>query len=143
MIRLPLLFVLLMLLATAASAQGETRIYKWVDEDGVTHYTQQPPPEGEAVVVDPDTGTGSRARPSPPAESAGDNRGGGDEAAASASDTETIEDYCERLRERVALLAGDEPVRLREDDTIVTLDDDARAERRGRLESQIAEHCEG
>ncbi len=26
-------------------------IYKWVDEDGVTHYSQQPPPSGDAVRV--------------------------------------------------------------------------------------------
>lgn len=26
-------------------------IYKWVDEEGVTHYSQQPPPSGEAARV--------------------------------------------------------------------------------------------
>lgn len=26
-------------------------IYKWVDEDGVTHYSQQPPPSGDAARV--------------------------------------------------------------------------------------------
>lgn len=37
-------------------------MYKWVDEDGITHYTQQPPPDGiEAETIKPppkvDTGT--------------------------------------------------------------------------------------
>lgn len=27
-------------------------IYKWVDEDGVTHYTQEPPPSSDASRVD-------------------------------------------------------------------------------------------
>lgn len=26
-------------------------IYKWVDEDGVTHYSQEPPPSGDATPV--------------------------------------------------------------------------------------------
>lgn len=30
-------------------------IYKWVDEDGVTHYSQQPPPSGDAARVGVDT----------------------------------------------------------------------------------------
>ncbi|MEF8833432.1 MAG: DUF4124 domain-containing protein [Halofilum sp. (in: g-proteobacteria)] len=30
-------------------------IYKWVDEEGVTHYSQQPPPAGEAARVEVDS----------------------------------------------------------------------------------------
>ncbi len=30
-------------------------IYKWVDEEGVTHYSQQPPPSGDATRVGVDT----------------------------------------------------------------------------------------
>jgi len=28
-------------------------LYKWVDEKGVTHYTQEPPPDGKATKIEP------------------------------------------------------------------------------------------
>lgn len=37
-------------LALAAPLQAD-EIYKWVDEEGVTHYSQQPPPSGDAARV--------------------------------------------------------------------------------------------
>lgn len=37
--------VLLLLCLAAFSASGQT-MYKWVDEKGVTHFSQDPPPEG-------------------------------------------------------------------------------------------------
>lgn len=36
-------------LSLAAAAQG---VYKWVDEKGVTHYSESPPPDGKANKVD-------------------------------------------------------------------------------------------
>ena len=38
-----------LLLALPAAAQS---LYKWVDEKGVTHYTQEPPPNGNASKLD-------------------------------------------------------------------------------------------
>lgn len=37
----------------AVSLHAETAIYKWVDEQDVTHYSQNPPPEGEAELIQP------------------------------------------------------------------------------------------
>jgi len=42
------------------NAQG--KIYKWVDENGTTHYTQQPPPAGvqsKTITPPPDVDTGA------------------------------------------------------------------------------------
>ena len=41
------IILLLALLAFSFSAQGE--LYKWVDKDGKTQYTDQPPPQGAAA----------------------------------------------------------------------------------------------
>jgi hypothetical protein len=46
MIRIVLLSLALLPLAAAAE------MYKWVDEKGVTHYSEQPPPDGKANKVD-------------------------------------------------------------------------------------------
>jgi len=34
-------------------AQGLAKTYKWVDEDGVTHYTSTPPPTGDFKTIKP------------------------------------------------------------------------------------------
>lgn len=52
------LALLLFLSATGVTAA----MYKWVDEDGVTHYTQQPPPAGiEAETMKPPPAVDSKA----------------------------------------------------------------------------------
>lgn len=46
-----LILVAGLLLATAAPAQ---KMYKWVDEKGVTHFSENPPPDGtKATTVEP------------------------------------------------------------------------------------------
>ena len=50
---------LLMLLALLVGVAVASGIYKWVDETGVTHYSQVPPPSGEAqeIRIEPSTST--------------------------------------------------------------------------------------
>lgn len=45
-----LLFTLLLLLSTSLVAG---KMYRWVDENGVTQYTQTPPPKGDAKEIKP------------------------------------------------------------------------------------------
>ena len=40
------------LAATAALAVSAQAMYKWVDEKGVTHFSQHPPPDGKAQKVE-------------------------------------------------------------------------------------------
>ena len=43
--------------SAASLAEGSTQIYKWVDKNGETHFSQLPPKQGEAQVVNPDYAT--------------------------------------------------------------------------------------
>ncbi|HET19113.1 MAG TPA: DUF4124 domain-containing protein [Chromatiales bacterium] len=43
----------LALLLAALSAPSQAAIYKWVDEKGVTHFTEQPPASGQGEKVQP------------------------------------------------------------------------------------------
>lgn len=56
---LPLLLTLLALPCHAA-------IYKWVDEKGVTHYTEQPPASGKGQEIQPRTTPAIPAPTRPP-----------------------------------------------------------------------------
>jgi hypothetical protein len=52
-----IVFLACLLIPIAAAAQ----MYKWIDEKGVTHYSETPPPDGKAAKVDirPATGASS------------------------------------------------------------------------------------
>jgi hypothetical protein len=54
----------LVCLALALALPAAAQMYKWVDEKGVTHYTETPPPDRKSTKVE--------IRPSPPAARASD-----------------------------------------------------------------------
>ena len=123
-----------LLAAPAAAAE----IYKWVDESGVTHYSQQPPPEGARTIIE--------TRPAPPSavdqQKAADTTGSSD-AGASDGEQETIEDYCEELRGRIEMLESDQPLRMKnEDGTLKPLSGDARAQQLQQARGQLTQHCD-
>ena len=41
-----------MLFLIMSSGQAATEMYKWVDENGITHYSQLPPPNDSAQVIE-------------------------------------------------------------------------------------------
>lgn len=49
------------LASTASHAEDATRIYKWVDKKGETHFSQLPPAQGEAQQINPDFATPATA----------------------------------------------------------------------------------
>lgn len=136
-IRIPL-FVLIALAVGLGAAQA-ARTYKWVDDDGVTHYSQYPPPDGEAEIIEPSIGLPSGAGSDDTATESSET----DEAAASGDDgPETMEAYCNQLQEQEQMLAGDRDVRVRQEDgRLEPLSGDARAAKRAEIQQQIDQHC--
>lgn len=126
--------LLLPLLTPVAEA---ARTYKWVDENGVTHYTQYPPPDQEADVIEPRIGvpTGSGADDDGAAETA---------SAADGEDTgpKTMEAYCQQLRQQLETLNSSGNVRVRQEDgTLAPLEGEARAAKRAEIASSISQNC--
>ena len=56
----------LFLLLVAASAGGQPRVYRWVDANGVVHYSDAPPPESQGVTAEPVIVPSSPAGATPP-----------------------------------------------------------------------------
>ncbi|OYY37744.1 MAG: hypothetical protein B7Y07_06600 [Halothiobacillus sp. 24-54-40] len=54
------------LASTASHAEDATRIYKWVDKKGETHFSQIPPTQGEAQQINPDFATPGAPAPKAP-----------------------------------------------------------------------------
>jgi uncharacterized protein DUF4124 len=47
----PLTFIPILFAATLVAPAAHGEVYKWIDDDGDTHYSSQPPPKLEATVV--------------------------------------------------------------------------------------------
>ncbi len=141
------------LLAVAAllsliPALGMAEVYKWVDEDGVTHYSQQPPPEGTPTVITPTADAPSSAEGEPDADADAEADADGQDGNADNEDgddeQETVADFCKDLREKEKVLEGDRPIRIKaEDGTLTDLDDEGRAQRLERIQGQLRDHCQG
>ncbi len=136
-VRIPVFVVLA--LAVSIGAVEAARTYKWVDEDGVTHYSQHPPPDGEAEIINPSIGL-----PSDAGTGSGESGTAGTDADGDGSDDgpETMEAFCNQLREQEQMLAGERDVRVRrEDGSLEPLEGDARAARRAEIQQQLDQHC--
>lgn len=63
------------MLSAASWAADSTQIYKWVDKKGETHFSQLPPKQGEAQIVDPDYATPGNTEEAAPAAPAKEETG--------------------------------------------------------------------
>lgn len=135
------LVVGLLALPLIAPATEAARTYKWVDEDGVTHYTQYPPPDRDAQVVEPSIGlpsdTGANDRDDTGRTSSDDSGGGSAD-----SGPKTIDAHCAQLREQLKLLNSGQGVRVKnEDGSLTALEGDARAAKRADIATRINRNC--
>jgi len=129
--------VALPLLVPAAEA---ARTYKWVDENGVTQYTQYPPPDKDAQVIEPSIGISSDTGTN----SGGEGRQQSADASGNQSDSgpKTMDQYCAQLREQLKLLNSGKPVRVKnEDGSLSALEGDARAAKRADIATRINQNC--
>lgn len=52
-----LAFVATIMFSATSQADGTTQIYKWVDKNGETHFSQLPPKHGKSQIFNPDYAT--------------------------------------------------------------------------------------
>lgn len=69
----------LTLLLAMLSTPCQAAIYKWVDEKGVTHYTEQPPPDGKGQEIEPRLPQASKQTTHPPASKPEGSKGANDQ----------------------------------------------------------------
>lgn len=139
----PLRLVLLSLaLGLASSALANEVIFTWTDDDGVRHFSAQPPEGREYRVVD------TLASPAAPAQAAPRTSVESPPPAAlmeisqAEPDPDLVRERCEQARQNLELLSEDRPALLRQDDgEPVPMDDAMRREMTEELETFIAEWC--
>ena len=112
------LFALALLVAFPAAAQS---MYKWVDEKGVTHFSQEPPTDAKAEKkatkvtprVTPPSGGGAYDPNAWKAKDAEARKRGvekGQQAQAEAKDDAQRAEACERARSRLGMLQASIPI---------------------------------
>lgn len=139
--RIAVLLAVAVLLPSAHAAQS---VYKWVDDDGVTHYSQQPPPPGREVqLIDPNTSTDTQQASKPSSDSAsGGNADGSGTSSERGGGPKNMTEFCNQVRERIATLESSDPVSVRQpDDTLKRLSDEERAQQLERARGQLQQHC--
>ncbi len=139
-------------LATAASAQ---QVYKWKDANGVTHFSQTPPPAGKHYTKMHLQGQPEVSTPPRHSASSQENRPQGDEDGApparTRDDGKTEPDtpdnrarLCKQLRSNIALLQSKEPVVTGgQNGKQQVMSDNAREQQLATARAQQAQYCSG
>lgn len=133
---------------------GATPIYKWVDSDGFTHYTQDPPTQGNGKPFIPQVSPGvgqERAREiinelrqtfATDAANHAKLQADRDQAQAQIKEQEARSRRCEEARTRLENLHGSRQVALKDDmGEYRRIDDDERASLVKQTEALIQKEC--
>ncbi len=139
--RRSLLVVVLLLLATMASAQ----VYKWTDAGGTVHYSETPPATGTSFKQ---ITTNGSAPPSAKAPAVARKAGNPSETAAPAAAAQPVADtpenrdkLCTSLKANLASLEGKAPVVMQKEGKNVLLDDTERQAQVATAQKQYAQYC--
>lgn len=136
-------------------------VYKWVDEDGITHYSQEVPPKGQtAEVLDAPNAAKAPAKsdPAPPAPAAvADDAAPTAEAATEEErkqqllteiqnrrqeEQDQVAKACAEMRRNLEMLETRGRVRTRTEEGLVVMTPEQQADKILQIERDIAEHCQ-
>lgn len=154
-ITMTVLFITLPFLATDAMAADE--VYRWVDENGVVHFGDQPPQQGDAESVSIPNTSGIEAQPSQDATPANpealldpqptyaqqlrDQRA--ERRAEIEENDRIIAEACAQRRTLVSQLEPSTRVMVQlEDGTVTRMDDNERLETLEEAKTYIANNCD-
>ena len=139
--------IIILLLLAAAAASAQTRVYQWTDEDGVVHFSTEPPPDPkqavEARMVDetPKPGSVAPVAPAKPEPVAA----GGASSEPAPDPREVARQRAQRCEEWKRIVATIEPAQRIEktapDGTVSYLSGEDRIAELERARQMVAENC--
>lgn len=136
-----------LLLALSASAMAG-QIYKWVDAQGVTHFSEQPPQGQQSTTVNTSAASAPSAPVEPKSTPTFDSIADPEQAAADTKVKQEVaaqeaerKKYCETQRNNLAQLENNPRVRVEEGGEMRRLGEDERQKRIADSKKAIAENC--
>jgi len=135
------------LLLGCASAACAGQIYKWVDAQGITHFTAQPPQAGQASLVPPAKQPPSQpalATPATPAQDTDPTQADIDARVRKevAAKEKERADYCVNVRTTLAQLRNNPRLRMDVNGEMRRVSEDERQAKIAEAEKAIGEHCQ-
>jgi hypothetical protein len=138
----------IMLLVWLMPATAKT--YRWVDENGVTIYSQTPPPTGDATIIKPppppasppDEAMNNLKRRQAAIDTAKKKKQGGDKESVEAENAEIKKKNCEVSRKNLAEITRHPRVRMKMDDgSYKQLSDEERQAEIDKYNKDIEKFC--
>lgn len=113
-----MLLTILLLCMLPLAGEAKQKLYKWVDKEGITHYSAHPPVNQEVETVDIRVGRGGKSQPAQPprAEPPAKTQ---EKIASAPADTQTLKDAdkCKKVREDLNNLRTYPRVRIKDPTT--------------------------
>lgn len=125
----------------STDAVAAKKFYKWVDENGVTHYSERPPRGQKAQQVTTYTGRGT---PPPTPKTAASDEAKAEAEQSTSAQADPIKDpkICNSARKNLDILDRSNRVRLRgENGELVTLSNEQKESQRKTALKAVKEHC--
>lgn len=141
----PLILATLLLGCAGTASAGA--IYKWVDSQGITHFTAQPPQGTEASVVAPAKQPPTQATAAAASDSSSDTAEPSQEEVDArvrrevAAKEKERREYCTNLRTNLAQLRNNPRLRMEVNGEMQRLTEEERQTRIAETEKGIGEHC--
>ncbi len=132
-------FLMLSVLAFSGASQAAEKIYRWVDDEGVTHFTAHPPKNRESELVRVQTGRSDPVKKedsTPESQSANTNQG--DPATQQGRDDAY---RCSIAQENLRVLQTSARVQVQENGEIRYLNEEEKRERTEQAQQIINESC--
>jgi len=133
-----------LMLALSATAMA-SQVYKWVDDNGVTHFGAQPPQGQQSTTINT---SAPPPRPAPSAPAPSVEQADPEQAAIDKKVKEDVakqeaerKQYCENARTNLAQLENNPRVRIEDGGEVRRLDENERQERITELKKSITENC--
>lgn len=132
-------FLMLTILTCSGVAYSAEKIYRWVDDEGVTHFTAHPPKNRDSDLVRVQTG---HSDPTKASETASEDQPANTEQANTPTQqSRKDETRCSIARENLKVLQTSARVQVQEDDEVRYLDEEEQRERAEQARQIIAESC--
>lgn len=136
-------FLTASLLIGICPASMAAQIYKWVDEQGVTHFDAQPPQGREAATVVTPSSSAGKPATLPRSNAIGDQQAIDKTVKKQVAEQQAqLKVFCEQARTNLAQLQNNPRLREDVDGEMRRLTDEQRQERTAEAQRQIAENCQ-
>ncbi|MEM7207407.1 MAG: DUF4124 domain-containing protein [Pseudomonadota bacterium] len=136
------------------SANAQAKIYKWVDENGITQYTQYPPPD-ESVATEeiktqsqnPEQAASAQEALQKRVDSLNERRSdkklAAEEGEEAVAQRKQVQKFCDETKARLAEFeSGRRLAEKQEDGSYVPVTEDQRETQIASMKAQIAENCQ-